>query len=145
MLATFLMERRNAIVRRYLPALNPVVDVQLSPSGVLTFANAAVDAEVSWPPAGYIVKWSRFDNATEARTELGVTKASGPSMAAPVNLPAALGTYIQLEISAAGGPESWADPVHAYFTRGPDGWTLVGFERSPWGNPPGNKATKPRL
>ena len=29
----FLIERRNAILRRYLPAVNPVVDVRLSPSG----------------------------------------------------------------------------------------------------------------
>ena len=33
MLSKFLIERRNAILRRYLPAVNPVVDVRLSASG----------------------------------------------------------------------------------------------------------------
>jgi hypothetical protein len=144
MLAKFLIERRNAIVRRYLPAVNPIVDLQLSPSGVLTFTNAAVDADVSSRPAEYVVNWSRFDNANGARTELGITTASEPSVAAPVDLPAALGTYVRLDISAAGGPESWADPAHAYFRRVPEGWLLVGFERMPAGNPPARKATPPR-
>ena len=30
MLAKFLIDRRDAIVRRYLPAVNPIVDVQLA-------------------------------------------------------------------------------------------------------------------
>ena len=50
MLSKFLIERRNAILRRYLPAVNPVVDVRLSPSGTLTFRNAAVDADVAHAP-----------------------------------------------------------------------------------------------
>ena len=35
MLSKFLIERRDAILRRYLPAVNPVVDVRLSSSGTL--------------------------------------------------------------------------------------------------------------
>ena len=35
MLSKFLIESRDAILRRYLPAVNPVVDVRLSPSGTL--------------------------------------------------------------------------------------------------------------
>ena len=81
----FLIERRNAIVQRYLPAVNPIVDLELSPSGILTFTNAAVDADVASRPAGYVVTWSRFDNASGARMDLGVTKASDPSLAAPVD------------------------------------------------------------
>ena len=54
------------------------------------------------------------------------------------------GTYIRVEISANGGPESWTEPAHAYFRREAAGWTLVGFERVPSGNPPGSKGASRR-
>ena len=139
MLSKFLIERRNAILRRYLPAVNPVVDVRLSPSGTLTFRNAAVDADVAHAPKEYVVVWQRFDNATGTTTNLGETRASATSVNAPKDLPAAASTYIRVEISANGGPESWTEPAHAYFRREAAGWTLVGFERVPGGNPPGSK------
>jgi hypothetical protein len=133
MLSKFLIERRNAIVRRYLPAVNPVIDVQVSPSGSLTFKNAAVDADVAAAPAEYVVAWSRFDNATGATTDLGVTKGTDTSLPAPADLPAAVGTYIRVAITAQGGPESWSAPVHAFFLREAAGWKLVGLERVPGG------------
>ena len=139
MLSKFLIERRDAILRRYLPAVNPVVDVRLSPSGTLTFRNAAVDADVAHAPAEYVVVWQRFDNATGTTTNLGETRASATNVNAPKDLPAAASTYIRVEISANGGPESWTEPAHAYFRREAAGWTLVGFERVPGGNPPGSK------
>lgn len=138
LLSKFLIERRNAIVRRYLPAVNPIVDLQLSPSGTLTFENATVDAAVASAPPEYSVAWSRFDNGTGTTTDLGVTKAAVPSVTAPGELPAAAGAHIWADISVAGGPESWA-PAHACFRREPGGWKLVGFERMPGGNPPGTK------
>jgi hypothetical protein len=144
MLAKFLIERRNAIVKRYLPAVNPIVDLQLSPSGTLTFTNVAVDAEVATAPVEYVVAWTRFDNATGASTDLGTTKASDPRIAPPADLPTGAGSYIRLEISATGGLKSWAEPAHAYFRRQPDGWKLVGFQRMPGGNLPGNRGAKPR-
>ena len=144
MLSKFLIERRNAILRRYLPAVNPVVDVRLSPSGTLTFRNAAVDADVAHAPKEYVVAWQRFDNATGTTTNLGETRASATNVNAPKDLPAAAGTYIRVEISANGGPESWTEPAHAYFRREAAGWTLVGFERVPGGNPPGSKGASRR-
>ena len=77
MLAKFLIDRRDAIVRRYLPAVNPIVDVQLDDSGRLTFKNAAVDADLSPVPAEYVVSWQRFDNATRETTPFGSTSAPG--------------------------------------------------------------------
>jgi hypothetical protein len=138
MLSKFLIDRRDAIIRRYLPAVNPVVDVQLAASGALTFKNAAVDAGVAKPPAEYVVQWQRFDNAAGTTTPIGTTSAPGTatSVAAPANLPTAAATYIRAEIAAKGGPESWAVPSHAYFVREGAGWKLVGFERLPGGNPP---------
>jgi hypothetical protein len=136
MLARFLIERRRSIVRRYLPAVNPIVDVRLSPSGTLMLRNAAVDADVAPMPAEYVVKWRRFNNVTGASTDLGATRGSAMSIGSPANLPSAIGTYILTEISGEGGPESWAAPAHAYFLREDAGWKLVGFERVPGGNPP---------
>jgi hypothetical protein len=135
MLATFLIQRRDAIVRRYLPAVNPVVDVRLD-AGALTFRNAAVDAGVASPPDEYTVTWLRFDNATGATEPIAITKGTSTGAAAPASLPAGQGSYICAEISAAGGPESWAAAAHAYFVREQAGWRLVGFERVPGGNPP---------
>jgi hypothetical protein len=139
MLSRFLIERRQAILRRYLPAVNPVVDVRLSPSGRLTFRNAAVDADVAHAPKEYVVAWQRFDNATGTTTNLGESRQAATNADAPNDLPAAAGTYIRVEISANGGPESWTEPAHAYFRREAAGWALVGFERVPGGNQPGSK------
>jgi hypothetical protein len=138
MLAKFLIDRRDAIIRRYLPAVNPIVDVQLAATGPLTFRNAAVDAKIEAAPQQIIVTWSQFDNATGATTPIGTTTAPGtsPSVPLPSNVPATPGTYIRAEIASKGGPERWAEPAHAYFVREASGWKLVGFERVPGGNPP---------
>ena len=138
MFAKFLIDRRDAIVRRYLPAVNPIVDVQLAASGLLTLKNAAVAADVAKAPSEYVVRWLLFDNSTGATTPIGVTTALGTnhSVAAPRDLPMSEGTYLRAEIAAKGGPESWGVPAHAYFVREVDGWRLVGFERVPGGNPP---------
>ena len=144
MLSKFLIDRRNAIVRRYLPAVNPVIDVRLSPSGTLTFRNAAVDADVAHAPAEYVVVWQKFDNATGTTTTVGETRASTTSVNAPGNLTAASNTYIRAEISAIGGPESWKEPAHTYFRCDAAGRTLVGFERVPGGNTPASRGANHR-
>jgi hypothetical protein len=138
MLAKFLIDRRDAIIRRYLQAVNPIVDVQLAATGPLTFKNAAVEANVAAPPQEIVVTWLQFENATGATTPIGTTTAPGTSLAVPVpsNLPSAPGAYIRAEIAAKGGPASWSEPAHAYFVREAGGWKLVGFERVPGGNPP---------
>jgi hypothetical protein len=141
MLSKFLIERRNAIVRRYLQAVNPVVDVRLSASNTLTFANAAVDAGVAPPPTEYVATWQRFDNQTGATSALGVTRGAGTQIAAaPIDLPSDAGSMVRVEISAKGGPENWSEPAHAYFLREAAGWRLIGFERVPGGNSPGGAA-----
>jgi hypothetical protein len=136
-LAKFLIDRRSAIVRRYLPAVNPIVDVELSPDN-LTFTNAAVDADVAAIPREYVADWMHFDNLTRIATPIGSTRASGDRNTIPVprNLPSQVGTYVRVEISAIGGPDSWRLPVHAYFVRQHGTWRLVGFERMPGGNAP---------
>jgi hypothetical protein len=130
-LGNVLIQRRDAIGRTYLAAINPVVNLALSESGVLTFDNAAVSAGVApAPTGGYVVRWARFDNNTGQTTaDLG-TSASAPSQA-PTPLPAEPGSYIKVEIRAVQPAHpSWGAPVDAYFRRD-GGWKLVGLERMP--------------
>jgi hypothetical protein len=130
-LAGALIERRDAILRAYLPAINPVTLPSLGTDGVLTFGNAAVDAGVALPPSGYRAAWFTFDNLTRNSTPIGESSGAGSRLAAPSGLPTSVGSYIRVEITASGGRESWNDPVHAYFVRTAEGWRLVGFERQP--------------
>ena len=53
------------------------INIELSDSGTLMFRNAAVDADVAPMPAGYTVKWRRFNNTTGVSTDLG-TRAVPP-------------------------------------------------------------------
>jgi hypothetical protein len=135
-LTAFLIGRRDAIVRRYLPAVNPVVELRLSPSGTFTFRNAAVDADAAPAPPEYTVVWSLFDNATGAATPLGTTRTSTLRVDAPQDLPARDGTYVRLEISTGGGPQPRTIPARAFFRRDAAEWRLIGFQRLPGGNPP---------
>jgi hypothetical protein len=134
---TFLLQRRAAIVRRYLTGINPVVDPRLDAGGLLRFDNAAVDADVARIPPGYHTRWSWFDNATGATTPFGDVWSVTGEVAAPQPLTPAPDRFVKVEIRATGALDpSWDAPVHAYF-RGTDrAWSLVGFEQMPAGNPP---------
>ena len=134
LLAQVLIQRRDAIGRAYLNAINPVVNGALDPAGTFTFANAAVDARVGAEPAGgYVVDWAVFDNATGATTPIGspVTTAEH-RVAAPMPLPSQTGAFVKVRVAAVKPVEpSWAIPVGVYFRRDARGWTLVGVERTP--------------
>ncbi len=127
-----LIERRNSIGRRYLPAVNPVVDPVLSNDGILKFTNAAVDAGFAKPPANYTVTWYKFDNSTGDSTRIGSSGNSATQVKAPAGLPSGDSVYLKLEIGAQDPTyPSWNEPVHAYFHRTSGSWKLVGFERMP--------------
>jgi hypothetical protein len=131
-LVRLLRQRRDAIARRYLPAINPVSDVKLDASGRLTFTNAAAEARVAAEAPAYRATWSVFDNTTGATKPLGESKSQSKSMPAPAGLPAGGDAYVRVDISAVDPPiEAWKRPVSAYFRRSADGWSLVGFERLP--------------
>ena len=124
-----LVERRDAIARRYLTGINPVVDPALSADGSLTFKNAAVEAGVAGAPDQYRAAWYRYNNDTRAADRIGETGGTD-KVQAPSGLPS--DGYIKVEISADSKEhESWKQPVHAYFHRDGSGWKLVGFERQP--------------
>ncbi|MGE0126257.1 MAG: hypothetical protein AB7U25_25295 [Vicinamibacterales bacterium] len=132
LLTRVLIERRDKIAQAFLPAVNPVVDVAMADDGVVSFANAAVEAGVAAPPAGYRVRWHRFDNATDTASPLGeAVQATDTRAAPPAALPATGGSFVRVDIAATGGPPAWAAPVEAYFRRANDRWQLVGFNRLP--------------
>ena len=125
-----LITRRDKVLRTWLTGVNPVVDPQLSAAGVLTFDNAAVSAGVASAPAGYVLTWSRFDNATDSA--LGVPqeqRVSGPRADAP---PAMLqgSDYVSVAIQTMHADfPGWAAPVVVYFRQGTGGWQPVGLTR----------------
>jgi hypothetical protein len=134
LLADVLIERRDKIAAAYLPAVNPLVGFALDADGTLTFANAAVDANVAPAPLeGYRAQWGLFDNNTGETAPLGPpTISTTTGMKAAVGLPAAVGTFVKLQVSAVQpAPEPWTIPITVYFRRTPSGWTLVGLERLP--------------
>ncbi len=131
-LADVLIKRRDKIAAAYLPAVNPLVNFALTPSGGLSFQNAAVLAHVAQEATSYRITWSRFDNAAGTETALGETTAApGQGAQAPGPLPEPQGSFVHVSVSATSpSQKSWATPVHAYFRRSADGWTLVGMERT---------------
>ena len=127
-----LCERRDAILRAYLPAINPISGPALSTDGELTFANGAVAAGVAAAPASYRAVFSTFDNSTRESRRIGDATSASLTIRAPAGVPSATGSFLHVEISAtAAAHPSWATPVHAYFKRTGNGWVLVGFEREP--------------
>ena len=113
----------------------PPVDVALSDSGELTFANAAEKAGVARPAQAYVVQWSRFDNATGVATKVGEAQESA---AARITAPAALvssaraGDYVEVSIATRHAEHAaWMAPVTAHFRRGATRWELVGLQRLP--------------
>jgi hypothetical protein len=123
--------RRDAITRAYLTPVNPIADVAVDDAGMLTFRNAAVDADVAAAPAGYRARWSRYDNATGAGDPLGETTGREPRLPIATGLPRNDGAFIKVELSAFGARyATWEAPVNAYFRLRGGSWKLVGFERN---------------
>jgi hypothetical protein len=125
-----LAERRDAILRTYLTAINPIADPALNDEGVLTFRNAAVDADVAAAPRGYRAEWFIFDNATGKGRRIGESAGRTVRLDAPAALPSTPGAFIKVELSSTAAERpSWETPVTAMFIRLDDAWKLVGFER----------------
>src|SRR5262245_55116267 len=95
-----LAERRDAIARAYLTAINPIADPTIDQHGVLAFRNAAVDADVAKVPGGYRAVWFRFDNATGATERIGETFGQTTRLAAPPTLPCQAGAFLKLQVSS---------------------------------------------
>jgi hypothetical protein len=125
-----LAERRDAIGRAYLTAINPIFEPTLDADGTLTFNNAAVEADFARVPRGYRAVWSAFDNATREVELLGETSSPTSQLPSP-GLPRGEGMFVKVDMSAVGTAyAAWATPASAYFRLGQGRWSLVGFERT---------------
>lgn len=126
-----LVRRRRRILDAYLPAITPVVDPSLSTDGTLRFSNLALDLDVARRPEGYSVVWYVFDNGSGTSTPLGHARGSEPVFAAPVSLPAEVGTFVRVDISIVDARvPRWTHPVRTFFRRESSTWRLVGLQRS---------------
>ena len=127
------LERRTKVLSTWLNATNPLVNVTMSPSGELTFENAAEKAGVAKPAERYTVQWLRFDNDANQHEPYGpeVTSTT-PRIQAPADLLAPRPDYVAARLRAH-HPDfpAWSQPLMAYFRRSGDGWMLVGLERNP--------------
>jgi len=129
-LTAVLIKRRNKIAAAYLTAINPVVNVALTPAGVMSFDNAAVLAHVADEPASYHIAWGVYDDVSGTTRGLGELTATG-RQAALTQLPDRVGTVMEVDVSAVSAAhQSWSIPVHAYFRRTANEWRLVGLERN---------------
>jgi hypothetical protein len=143
LLGDVLIKRRDKIARVYLTKVNPLVKFALAGSGVLTFENPAVRANIAdAPKGGYQVSWSRYDNGAGTSQPIGSpVNTREERLQAPSALPQGDGVYIKASISAVDAPHrSWATPVDVYFKRAAGGWQLVGVDRLP--DPPVAQAVK---
>ena len=132
-IADIMIKRRDAIVRTYLPAVNPIVAPRLE-NNRLSFENAAVAAGVGDAPEAYRARWFHFDNTTGETRPLAATSSTTTTIAAPDGLPTRTGSFIAVELSAnAREYDAWAQPIRTYFRLEADGWKLVGLERMPDG------------
>jgi hypothetical protein len=129
-LAQVLIKRRNKIGQVYLTRINPLVEFALTPSGVLTFENAAVRSGVAKGSSSYVATWSEFNNSNGTGSPLGETRSSNEQLTAPSGVPSNLGSFIQVDVRALGAPHaSWEKPVCVCFRRLERGWKLVGLKR----------------
>jgi hypothetical protein len=126
-----MIKRRDAILKAYLPAVNPIVTPRLE-NNQLSFENAAHAAGVGDAPEAYRASWFHFDNTTGETRPVGATSSKTTTIAAPGGLPETTGSFITVEISAnARGYDAWARPIRTYFRLEADGWKLVGLDRMP--------------
>jgi len=128
-----LLARKSKVLMAWLNGTNPIVHPSLSPSGALTFENAAAQAGVAKAAERYTVAWSRFDNAAGTHEPVGEEeRVTGMRAQAPAALLASRPQYIAARLRAyhPDRPE-WSQPVVVHFQRGDAGWTLVGLERNP--------------
>ena len=129
-LAQTLSRRRDLIARTWLTGVNPIAEVSLDPSGVLTFVNAAVDARIA-SHGTYTIAWARFDNDSGALEQIAVEKPREPRGTAPAVL-LSNAEYISATIWSEHPdtlPGAW--PVHVYFKRDGTRWKTVGLVREP--------------
>jgi hypothetical protein len=128
-----LLARKSKVLMAWLNGTNPIVDPALSPTGELTFQNAAEQAGVAKGADRYLVAWSRFDNSTGTHEAAGDEQSvNEPRAQVPASLLASRPDYVSASITAVDDERpAWRHPVQVYFRQAASGWALVGLERQP--------------
>ncbi|MEO6237536.1 MAG: hypothetical protein ABIQ52_11105 [Vicinamibacterales bacterium] len=140
-LGDVLITRRQKIAETYLTSVTPIVSPRLDASNKLTFENAAVAAGVAKGTVTYHAAWATFDNATGQTRPISDTQSATLAIDAPAGLPTAVGSYIEVNISADNAAYPiWKQPIRTHFRRQADGWKLVGLVRLPDAAPAGKTA-----
>lgn len=127
-----LIRRRDKIAHSWLNIVNPLVDVVLDARGALTFVNAAVQAGTAREPTSYRVTWFAYDRATGATARLGDQMTDSRRRALTLrHLPTGADSFVRVDLTAVDPPHSsWSVPLRTHFRRTPQGWRLVGLDRS---------------
>ena len=127
--AQTLITRRDKIGQLWLNVVLPVDDFELTPDGVLTFRNIAVDSKAAVPGRGYKIAWARFDNTTGTATNVGEPQAvTDPRTTAPRE--ALAGDFVQATLTGDHPTHAgWASPTTVVFRRAGTAWELVGVNR----------------
>lgn len=129
-----LIARRDKVVAAWINQICPIVEPRLSPDGMFTFANAAVQARAATAPSQYDLRWFRFDNATDQRAPIGEAETvSSTSARAPAELLKS-GDFVGVTVTAKHDQHAgWANPVTFFFRASRQGssaeWEVVGTER----------------
>ena len=128
-----LLARKSKVLVAWLNGTNPIVDPALSPTGELTFQNAAEQAGVAKGADRYLVAWTRFDNSTGTHEAVGDEQSvNEPKAQVPASLLASRPDYVSARITAVDDERpAWRHPVQVYFRQAASGWALVGLERQP--------------
>jgi hypothetical protein len=132
-LTQIIIERRAKVLTAWLNGTNPIVDVALSPSGELTFGNAAEQAAVARAAERYTAAWFRFDNTSRQLEAFGPdATVTSPKLQAPADLLAVRPEFIAVRLRAFHPDHpAWSNPLMAYFRQAGGGWQLAGLERNP--------------
>jgi hypothetical protein len=128
-----LLARRAKVLSSWLNGTNPLVDLRLDASGVLTFSNAAEAAGVGKAAENYTVSWSRFDNNSGTHEPVGSEETVfAPRVQAPEALLAGAPEFVCVRVRAFNADHpAWSQPLIAYFRRAANEWSLVGLDRNP--------------
>ncbi len=131
-LTTTLLTRKHKVIRSWLNATNPIVNLSLSAAGELTFENAAQKAGVGPAAERYTIQWSTFDNASSTPADVGAEQSvTSPATRAPDALLTARPEYIGARLRAYHADQpAWSRPLMVYFRRSGEAWSLVGLERN---------------
>jgi hypothetical protein len=125
-----LLQRREQVLRTWLPALNPIANPMVGADHVLRFDNVVERAGLTQAASRYDIAWFRFDNDSGARLAVGERRIHDAARA-PIPMLALQGAaFAGAEVRTLNPAHpQWDRVVRVYLRRVGDGWVPVGIER----------------